>query len=98
MQKTPELTEDGVPYKVYNIGNNKPESLMNFVNILEKCLTEEGIINNKVEKRLLPMQAGDVYQTYADVQDLENDFGFKPSTSLEQGLTSFVRWYKEFYF
>lgn len=98
MQKTPELTEDGVPYKVYNIGNNKPESLMDFVNILEKCLTEEGIIHNKVEKKLLPMQAGDVYQTYADVQDLENDFGFKPSTSLGQGLSSFARWYKKFYF
>ena len=97
MQKTPEETEDGAPYKVYNIGNNKPESLMNFVNILENCLIKEGIIKEPGKKELLPMQAGDVYQTFADVSELERDFGFKPSTTLEQGLSAFTKWYKVFY-
>ena len=97
MQKTPEETEDGAPYKVYNIGNNKPESLMNFVNILENCLIKEGIIKESGKKELLPMQAGDVYQTFADVSELERDFGFKPSTTLEQGLSAFTKWYKAFY-
>ena len=97
MQKTPKETEDGAPYKVYNIGNNQPENLLYFVETLEKCLMEEGIINKKAEKELLPMQPGDVYQTYADVTDLMKDFDFKPSTSLEEGLSKFAKWYKEFY-
>ena len=97
MQKTPEETEDGTPYKVYNIGNNQPESLMNFVQILEKCLMNEGIISEPGKKELLPMQPGDVYQTYADVTDLQKDFGFKPSTSLEAGLSAFAKWYKTYY-
>lgn len=97
MQKTPELTEDGVPYKVYNIGNNKPESLMYFVDTLEDCLIKEGVLKNKGKRELLPMQAGDVYQTFADVTDLEKDFGFKPKTSLKEGLEKFAKWYKEFY-
>lgn len=97
MQKTPELTEDGVPYKVYNIGNNKPESLMYFVDTLEECLLEEGVIKEKGKRELLPMQAGDVYQTFADVTDLEKDFGFKPKTSLKKGLEKFVKWYREYY-
>lgn len=97
MQKTPAETEDGAPYKVYNIGNNHPESLMSFVNILEKCLMQEGIISEPGKKELLPMQPGDVYQTYADVTELEKDFGFKPSTTLEQGLSAFAKWYKTYY-
>ena len=97
MQKTPALTEDGVPYKLYNIGNNKPSSLMNFVELLENCLIHEGIISEPGKKELLPMQPGDVYQTYADVSDLERDFGFKPSTTLEQGLSVFAKWYKTYY-
>ncbi|MBE6050952.1 MAG: NAD-dependent epimerase/dehydratase family protein [Clostridium sp.] len=97
MRKTPDETEDGVKYKVYNIGNNQPESLMNFVETLENCLIKEGIINSPAEKELLPMQPGDVYQTYADVTDLVNDFGFKPSTTIEEGLSKFAKWYKEFY-
>ena len=97
MQKTPAETEDGAPYKVYNIGNNKPESLMNFVQILEECLMNEGIITEPGKKELLPMQPGDVYQTYADVTDLEKDFGFKPSTSLKEGLSAFAKWYKSYY-
>ena len=97
MQKTPGLTEDGVPYKVYNIGNNKPESLMYFVDTLEDCLIKEGVLKNKGKRELLPMQPGDVYQTFADVTDLEKDFGFKPKTSLKEGLGMFVKWYKDYY-
>lgn len=97
MQKSPDETEDGVPYKVYNIGNSKPESLMTFVDILEHCLIREGVISHPGKKELLPMQPGDVYQTYADVSGLERDFSFKPSTSLEDGLGKFVAWYKNYY-
>ena len=97
MSKTPDINEDGVKYKVYNIGNNQPESLMSFVETLEKCLMREGIIDKPAEKELLPMQPGDVYQTYADVDELVKDFGFKPSTSLEEGLSRFAKWYKEYY-
>lgn len=97
MQKTPELTEDGAAYKVYNIGNNKPSSLMKFVEILETCLINEEIIKEPGKKELLPMQPGDVYQTYADISDLEKDFGFKPSTTLEVGLANFAKWYKTYY-
>lgn len=96
MQKSPEPTEDGAFYKIYNIGNSKPESLMRFVEILENCLIKENIISSPGKKELLPMQPGDVYQTFADVSDLEKDFGFKPSTSLEQGLGAFAKWYKEY--
>lgn len=96
MQKSPEPTEDGAFYKIYNIGNSKPESLMRFVEILENCLIKENIISSPGKKELLPMQPGDVYQTFADVTDLEKDFGFKPSTSLEQGLGAFAKWYKEY--
>lgn len=97
MQKSPCKTEDGAPYKVYNIGNNKPSSLMNFVEILENCLIREGVITEPGKKELLPMQPGDVYQTYADVTELERDFGFKPSTPLEEGLGKFAAWYKGYY-
>ncbi len=97
MKKAPKETEDGAPYKIYNIGNNKPESLMNFVTILENCLIKEGIISKPGKKELLPMQPGDVYQTYADVSELEKDFNFKPSTSLEKGLAAFAAWYKGYY-
>ncbi|HOQ14233.1 MAG TPA: NAD-dependent epimerase/dehydratase family protein, partial [Bacillota bacterium] len=97
MGKVPKETEDGAPYKVYNIGNNKPENLLYFVETLEKCLMREGIIDRPAEKELLPMQPGDVYQTYADVDDLVRDFGFKPDTSLEEGLSKFAKWYREFY-
>jgi nucleoside-diphosphate-sugar epimerase len=95
MDRTPEPAEGGVPYKVYNIGNNKPENLLHFVEILEKSLISEGLIEKPAEKELLPMQAGDVYQTYADMDALERDFGFKPSTSLEEGLSRFAKWYRE---
>ena len=97
MNKIPNETEDGAHYKIYNIGNNKPENLVYFIETLEKCLMNEGLIVNKVEKELLPMQPGDVYQTYADVDDLVKDFNFKPNTSLEEGLSRFVKWYREYY-
>lgn len=97
MQKIPEKTEDGVPYKVYNIGNSKPEDLLNFVNILEECLKEVGVIDRPVEKEFLPMQPGDVYQTFADTSDFERDFGFKPTTTIKSGLSEFSKWYKDFY-
>ncbi|MBQ4554417.1 MAG: GDP-mannose 4,6-dehydratase [Spirochaetaceae bacterium] len=97
MQRSPKETEDGAPYKIYNIGNNSPESLMYFVETLEKWLLHYGVITEPAKKDLLPMQPGDVYQTYADVTDLQNDFGFKPSTSLDEGLRKFVEWYKDFY-
>lgn len=94
MQKIPEATDDGALYKIYNIGNSRPESLMRFVEILENCLIKENIISEQGKKELLPMQPGDVYQTFADVSDLEKDFGFKPATTLEQGLGAFAKWYK----
>lgn len=97
IDKTPNATEDGAKYKIYNIGNNKPESLMYFVDTLEKCLLEAGVIKEPAKKELLPMQPGDVYQTYADVDDLVKDFNFKPRTPLKEGLRKFAKWYKEYY-
>ena len=97
MNKIPEANEEGVKYKVYNIGNNKPETLKYFVDTLEKCLLKEGVTDKPAEKEYLPMQPGDVYQTYADTDDLLKDFNWKPTTSLEDGLRKFVKWYKEYY-
>ena len=97
MGRIPEENEDGVRYKVYNIGNSSPENLLDFVETLEDCLLKEGIITKKGERELLPMQPGDVYQTYADVSELERDFGFRPQTSLKDGLAHYAKWYKEFY-
>lgn len=79
------------PYRLYNIGNNNPVELMKFIEVLEGCL------GRKAEKNLLPLQAGDVIATYADVDDLIKDVGFKPSTPIEQGIRSFVQWYREYY-
>lgn len=87
----PARNEKGVAYKIYNIGNNKPVKLMDFINTLEKCLGMEAV------KEYYPMQPGDVYQTYADVTDLINDFGFKPDTSIKEGLSRFVEWFKAYY-
>lgn len=97
MEKAPAENEDGVRYQLYNIGNNKPESLLYFVETLEKCLMEAGVIDRPAEKEFLPMQPGDVYQTYADVEPLVRDFGFKPETPLEEGLQRFAQWYAEYY-
>lgn len=87
----PEKDRQGVRYKIYNIGNNKPEKLMDFIAALEKYLGKEA------RKEYLPMQPGDVYQTYADITDLKNDFGFAPKTSMEEGMRRFVEWFKEYY-
>lgn len=85
------LSESFAPYKIYNIGNNNPVKLMRFINALETSIGKEA------EKIYLDMQPGDVYRTYADVSDLEKDIGFKPSTSIEDGIDKFVQWYKKYY-
>ena len=106
IDKAPErkLGEDGLPippYKVYNIGNNHPESLLDFVNILQEELVRAKVLPEdydfEAHKKLVPMQPGDVPVTFADTTDLERDFGFKPSTSLRDGLRKFAEWYKEYY-
>lgn len=97
MGRAPEPSGTGARFKVYNIGNNRPEGLMEFVDTLEKALAKEGVARGPAVQELLPMQPGDVYQTYADVSELERDFGFKPATPLEAGLREFARWYKGYY-
>ena len=106
MQGAPEKKtgEDGLPlppYAVYNIGNSNPENLLDFVNILQEELIRAGVLPEdydfEAHKELVPMQPGDVPVTYADTSALERDFGFRPSTSLRDGLRQFARWYKEFY-
>ena len=106
MQGAPEKKngEDGLPippYAVYNIGNNSPENLLDFVDILQQELVRAGVLPKEYDfeshKELVPMQPGDVPVTYADTSALERDFGFKPSTSLRDGLRRFAVWYKEFY-
>ena len=96
--------EDGLPlppYRVYNIGNNAPENLLDFVDILQQELICAGVLPEdfcfEAHRELVPMQPGDVAVTYADVAPLERDFGFKPSTSLREGLRAFARWYREYY-
>ena len=96
--------EDGLaipPYKIYNIGNNCPENLLDFVDILQQELISAGVLSKDYDfdahKELVPMQLGDVPITFADTSDLERDFRFKPSTSLRDGLRKFAQWYKEFY-
>jgi UDP-glucuronate 4-epimerase len=79
------------PYRVFNIGNNNPVDLMHFIEVLENCL------GRKATKNMLPLQAGDVPATYADITDLERDIGFKPSTPVEEGIEKFASWYREFY-
>lgn len=106
MKKAPvkQNGEDGLPippYVIYNIGNNNPENLLDFVRILSEELVSAGVLPKdydfKSHKELVPMQAGDVPITYADTTPLERDFGFKPSTPLREGLRKFAMWYKEFY-
>lgn len=106
MQGAPDkkLGEDGLPippYAVYNIGNQNPENLLDFVDILQQELIDAGVLPKdydfEAHKKLVPMQAGDVPITYADTTPLEKDFGFKPSTPLRTGLRNFAKWYKEFY-
>lgn len=91
LDKVPIVDENNAYYKIYNIGNNKPVKLMDFISILEECL------GKKAKKEYLPMQQGDVYQTYANIDDLISDVGFSPSTDLKTGLNKFVEWYKDYY-
>ena len=106
MQKAPdkENGEDGLPlppYALYNIGNNSPENLLDFVQILQEELVAAGVLPEdfdfEAHKELVPMQAGDVPVTYADTSALERDFGFKPATSLRDGLRAFAEWYAKYY-
>lgn len=106
MQAAPEkkMGEDGLPippYAVYNIGNSHPENLLEFVDILQQELIRAEVLPEdydfEAHKKLVPMQAGDVPVTYADTTALEEDFGFRPSTSLREGLRKFAEWYREFY-
>ena len=106
MKKAPEKKngEDGLPippYAIYNIGNSNPENLLDFVNILQEELIRAGVLPEDYDfeshKELVAMQPGDVPVTYADTTPLERDFGFKPHTSLREGLRKFAEWYKEFY-
>ena len=96
--------EDGLPippYKIYNIGNNHPENLLDFVNILQEELINAKVLPSdydfEAHKELVAMQPGDVPVTYADTSALEKDFGFKPSTPLREGLRNFAKWYYDYY-
>ncbi len=100
-----EIGEDGLPippYRIYNIGNNQPENLLDFVDILQQELIRADVLSSdydfEVHKELVPMQPGDVPITFADTSALEEDTGFKPNTSLREGLRKFAEWYKEYYF
>jgi nucleoside-diphosphate-sugar epimerase len=106
MHKAPEkrIGKDGLPeppYAVYNIGNSNPENLLDFVQILQEELIAAEVLPKdydfETHKELVPMEAGDVATTFADTSALERDFGFKPSTTLREGLRNFAKWYKEFY-
>ena len=106
MQHAPEKQtgEDGLPippYKVYNIGNNRPENLLDFVSILQEELVRAGVLPEdydfEAHKQLVPMQPGDVPTTFADTAPLEQDFGYKPSTPLRTGLRRFAEWYAGYY-
>lgn len=106
MRKAPDRRQgdDGLPqppHKVYNIGNSQPESLLSFIDILQQELVRAGVLGQDYDfeehKELVPMQPGDVPVTYAEVSELERDFGFKPCTSLRDGLRKFAEWYKDYY-
>jgi UDP-glucuronate 4-epimerase len=87
----PDSASSKGPYRLYNIGNNQPVELMHYIEVLENCL------GKKAEKNLLPLQPGDVPDTYADVSDLVRDVGYKPDMSVEQGVANFVEWYRDYY-
>lgn len=107
MEKPPEKTIvkngfENPPYRLFNIGNNNPENLLDFVNILQEELVRVGLLPDDYDfeshKELVDMQPGDVQITYADIKPMEEEFGFRPKTSLRDGLRKFAQWYKEFYF
>lgn len=88
---SPSGNEDKIPYKIYNIGNNKPEKLIYFIETLENFIEKKANIEYR------PMQAGDVYRTYADISDLVEDFDYAPNTPIETGLSNFIKWYRSYY-
>ena len=87
----PDSASSTAPYRLYNLGNNQPVELMYYIEVLENCL------GKKAEKNMLPMQAGDVQATFADIDDLVRDVGYKPNMPVEQGMAKFVAWYRDFY-
>ncbi|MFZ2447823.1 MAG: NAD-dependent epimerase [Syntrophobacteraceae bacterium] len=89
--RSPDPSTSFAPYRIYNIGNNKPVRLLEFIAVIEECLGIEA------KKNLLPMQPGDVKETYADIEDLARDFGFRPATPLREGIARFVEWYRSYY-
>lgn len=89
--ESPDPGTSAAPYKIYNIGNNNPVSLLHFIEVLE------GLLGKKATKALLPMQPGDIPATCADISELSNDMGFRPKISIEEGLAKFVGWYCEYY-
>lgn len=101
MERPPADCGTGARYKVYNIGNSQPVQLLDFIDVLQRCLVGEGVLppgfDFEAHKELAPMQPGDVVATYADTSELERDFGFRPSTPLEEGLREFARWYRGYY-
>ena len=101
MQRAPLANEDGVRYKIYNLGNERPENLLDFVKILEEELKRAEVLPEdydfEAHKELVGMQPGDVEITYADTSELERDFGFRPDTGLREGLRKFAQWYRKFY-
>ena len=88
---TPDPATSADPYRLYNIGSNSPVELLRYIEVLEDCL------GKKAEKNLLPLQPGDVPDTYADVDALVSDVGYRPSTTVEEGVSKFVDWYRDFY-
>ena len=101
MGRVPEDCGTGARYKVYNIGNSEPVQLLEFVDTLQHVLVEEGVLPEDYDfaahRELVPMQPGDVVETYADCSELERDFGYHPATRLEDGLRAFAKWYREYY-
>ena len=89
--ENPDPGTSTAPWRVYNIGNNRPVELINYIDVLEKCL------GKKAEKNLLPLQPGDVPDTFADVEDLIQDTGYKPTTTIDEGIKKFVEWYLEYH-
>jgi len=88
---SPDPGTSKAPYRIYNIGNQQPVELMRYIEVIEECL------GRKAEKNLLPLQDGDVPDTYADAEDLKRDVGYKPDTSIEVGIRNFIDWYLEYY-
>lgn len=101
ISKVPDDCGTGARYKVYNIGNSEPVQLLEFVSTLQRVLVDEDVLpanyDFEAHRELVPMQPGDVVETYADCTELQNDLGYKPSTRLEDGLGEFVKWYREYY-